>query len=416
MKTHLGILTAALAATPAFGAPHGGAPAHHPAPAAHHAAPAFHAPAHGGAMPHFSAPHSSGLIAPRPVQAPLMNPHAHNLIGNQSARGMQPIQQGGRGMQSVQQSARVMHPTGGNMSRHVANARGVAAPGGWGIGTGGYGFNRPLGYSYGYVGRPFITSGIGLGLIGGAYGGYGYPLGGAYGGYGYPLTDGGYGWDDYGYGPQPPASADPGALYGQQLAPYGQQPAPPIANLPPDGAAPVPPQPLPQPPAPNADPQAAQNDSDAARIAFRNGDYAKAQELAEKALKATPEDANLLQFMGLIQFARGNYGEAAAAAYAVLSQGPGWDWKTLIGFYAAPDTYTRQLRALEEAQRKTPDAGELHFLLAYHYLALGSKDGAIRQLRQAIKLTPDDKLSPKILDSLLKDNPAVPAPPVPQEK
>jgi hypothetical protein len=386
MKTHLGILTAALAATPAFGAPpHGGAPAHHAAPAAHHAAPAYHAPAHA---------------APHAVHAPVMNPHAHNVI--------------------VHQNTRFVNPT--MVHRSVATGRGVAMPGGYGGRLGGYG------YGYGYGGRPLLATGLGLGLFGGygsyalgGYGGYGgYGLGGSYlGGYGgYPLTDGGYGWDDYGYGPQPPASADPGAPYGQQLAPYGQQPAPPIGNLPPDGAVPVPPQPQQQPPAPlpNADPQAAQNDSEAARVAFRNGDYAKAQELAEKALKATPEDENLLQFMGLIQFARGNYGEAAAAAYAVLSHGPCWDWKTLIGFYAAPDTYTRQLRALEEAQRKTPDAGELHFLLAYHYLALGSKDGAIRQLRQAIKLTPDDKLSPKILDSLLKDNPAVPAPPAPQEK
>ena len=44
-------------------------------------------------------------------------------------------------------------------------------------------------------------------------------------------------------------------------------------------------------------------------------------------------------------FALKRYDEAAAALYAVLSVGPGWDWTTLISLYADPETYTQQLRA-----------------------------------------------------------------------
>ncbi len=87
---------------------------------------------------------------------------------------------------------------------------------------------------------------------------------------------------------------------------------------------------------------------DSAREAFKGGDYARALDLSDQALKQAPNDPVLHEFRALVLFALGRYDESAAALYAVLSVGPGWDWTTLISLYADPDTYTQQIRALEQ--------------------------------------------------------------------
>ena len=66
-----------------------------------------------------------------------------------------------------------------------------------------------------------------------------------------------------------------------------------------------------------------------------------------------PNDTVLHEFRGLVLFALGRYKEAAAADYAVLSAGPGWDWTTLSGLYPNVEVYTEQLRALEQYQNRT---------------------------------------------------------------
>ena len=49
----------------------------------------------------------------------------------------------------------------------------------------------------------------------------------------------------------------------------------------------------------------------------------------DQAIAQVPNDTVLHEFRGLVLFALGRYKEAAAADYAVLSAGPGWDWTTL---------------------------------------------------------------------------------------
>src|SRR5262249_2366706 len=105
---------------------------------------------------------------------------------------------------------------------------------------------------------------------------------------------------------------------------------------------------------------------DAARDAFMQGDYARAQSLAERAIDLLPSDATLHEFRALTLFAQGRYKDAAATLYAVLAAGPGWDWETMSGLYPDEETYTRQLRTLEERVRKSPDSAEARFALAYH--------------------------------------------------
>jgi len=136
---------------------------------------------------------------------------------------------------------------------------------------------------------------------------------------------------------------------------------------------------------------------DQAREAFAKGDYKRALELSNQTLKTMPNDAVVHEFRSLTQFALQNYREAAAGAYAVLSAGPGWDWTTVSSLYGNVADYTTQLRALEAYVKKNPQSSDGHFLLAYHYLTSGNVDAAQGQLREAEKLTPNDRLVTQLL-------------------
>jgi tetratricopeptide (TPR) repeat protein len=72
----------------------------------------------------------------------------------------------------------------------------------------------------------------------------------------------------------------------------------------------------------------------------------------------------------------------------------------LIGLYPNGDVYTAQLRALEEYIRANPNDAAAHFLVAYHYLACGHNDAAATQLREVVKLNPQDTLSAQLLQGL----------------
>src|SRR5262249_35893078 len=111
--------------------------------------------------------------------------------------------------------------------------------------------------------------------------------------------------------------------------------------------------------------EAAHARMDAGRAAFKKGNYAEGLTQAERAIALLPGDANLHEFRALGQFAQGKYGEAAQGLYAVLSSGPGWSWETVRSFYPNTDTYTGQLRDLEEHVGYWPEDAAARFVLAY---------------------------------------------------
>jgi tetratricopeptide (TPR) repeat protein len=154
---------------------------------------------------------------------------------------------------------------------------------------------------------------------------------------------------------------------------------------------------------------------DAARQAFALGEYNNALEHVNQALKFMPNDAAVHEFRALVLFAQQNYREAAAADYAVLSAGPGWDWTTLSSLYSDTSEYEKQLRALEDYSAKNPKSADAHFLLAYHYMTAGHTEEAAAQLKQVKQLLPDDKLAGDLLNlvSPPESEPAVPAPATP---
>ncbi len=172
------------------------------------------------------------------------------------------------------------------------------------------------------------------------------------------------------------------------------------------------------PPAEVADPAVAK--FDAAREAFRNGDYAGALRLTDEALKVLPNDATLHEFRALALFAAGKYDLAAGPLYAVLSVGPGWDWTTMIGLYPNVDVYTAQLRALEAFVKANSSSTAGHFVLAYHYLTQGNIDPAVVQFKQVAALAPNDNLSAQLVRQFAKPDtepatpPATPAPTTPE--
>jgi tetratricopeptide (TPR) repeat protein len=143
-----------------------------------------------------------------------------------------------------------------------------------------------------------------------------------------------------------------------------------------------------------------------ARSYFMDGKYVEATAEAELALKVLPGDRTIHEFRALCMFARKLYKEGAAALYAVLAAGPGWDWKTMSALYPDNDTYTAQLRALEQYVKDNTKDAQGRFLLGYHYTVLEDKDSAAEQFRYASELQPKDQLSKQLADALAAKAPA----------
>lgn len=131
---------------------------------------------------------------------------------------------------------------------------------------------------------------------------------------------------------------------------------------------------------------------DAARSAFYSGDYATALAQLDTTLKTMPNDAVVHEFRSLVLFALQKYPESAAAIYAVLAAGPGWDWTTMSSLYPSVDAYSKQLRSLEDFVRANPQSPDGRFLVGYHYMTNGYADAASKQFKLAQGLLPNDKL------------------------
>jgi len=137
-----------------------------------------------------------------------------------------------------------------------------------------------------------------------------------------------------------------------------------------------------------------------ARTAFRRGDYKTALSKVDEAIKKVSDDMTLHEFRALCLFALKDYKQAAQVIYPVLAAGPGWNWETIKGLYGDPDTYTAQLRALEEYYTANPKEASASFLLAYHYLVLDYPKNARTHLQHVTELLPNDPLAPELLKAM----------------
>jgi len=139
-----------------------------------------------------------------------------------------------------------------------------------------------------------------------------------------------------------------------------------------------------------------------ARDAFKAGDYPRALDFTDQALRQSPNVPVMHEFRALTLFALKRYDEAASVLYAVLSAEPGWNWSTLVGLYPDVDTYTNQLRALEAASRTNPSSAADAFLLAYYYMVQGNTAEAATEFERVAQLQPKDRLSASFAQVLKK--------------
>ncbi len=148
---------------------------------------------------------------------------------------------------------------------------------------------------------------------------------------------------------------------------------------------------------------------------FRAGQYLQSLSDFNSALKELPGDAVVHEVRALALFANGDYQSAAAGLNSLLSSAPGMDWTTMSGLYGNPDDYTAQLRKLEQFCRSNPSDASAYFVLAYHYLVTGSKEGAIAALKVVVKNQPKDITAKRMLDAMepTQNPPVVPPAPTP---
>lgn len=142
------------------------------------------------------------------------------------------------------------------------------------------------------------------------------------------------------------------------------------------------------------------NRFDDARELFRRGEYGRASESIDEAIRLLPNDPTLHQFRALVLFARQRYQEAAAVIYSVLAVSPGWDSVTLQKLYDSPRTYLGQIRELEQYVRARPTAVEAKFLLAYHLASNGNLAGAQRLLDEVLDARPGDRVVQSLLTAI----------------
>ena len=215
------------------------------------------------------------------------------------------------------------------------------------------------------------------------YWGYSNPY---YGGGSYDTSSYGYSYSeplvDYGYA-EAAAPTDPGAAPVESVAAVG-------------------------PPQPTNEGMAAFEE---ARTAFYGSDYEKALAHLDTTLKTMPQDTVVHEFRGLVLFALKKYPESAAAIYAVLSAGPGWDWTTMSGLYPNVDVYAQQLRELEGFTKSNPSSADGSFLLGYHYLTMGHKEASGRYFLLALQQLPGDKLLTQLVGMTPQKGQAVKTPP-----
>jgi tetratricopeptide (TPR) repeat protein len=274
----------------------------------------------------------------------------------------------------------------------------------WGGHPWGWGWGYAPGVNFGLAGSGWAVSvgnAWGYPAYYGPYGPYGYwgrPLGWGFGGWGLGTTvytSGYYVYENPYYSP---------VIYNTVVYDYSR-PIPVVTQVAATNGAAL----SSGGPATGSAPQVNNPAFDAAREAFRRGDYAQALANIDAAIRATPSDAVMHEFRSLVLFAMRDYRQSAAVAHSVLAVGPGWDYTTMSSLYPDPFTYSAQLRQLEDYTRQHPRAAEAHFLLAYHSMINSRKDAAIQELQQVVSLMPNDRLAGELLTMVKGPPKTVPA-------
>jgi len=139
---------------------------------------------------------------------------------------------------------------------------------------------------------------------------------------------------------------------------------------------------------------------DEARAQFAKRGYGKALTLMNEALRMNPDDRELLEFRALCYFAQRRYPQAAADLHPVLSEGPGWDWATMLALYRNRKSYETNLRGLESYVKSNARNAASRLVLAYHYLVAERTLYAKDLLAEVIRLEPKDVVAKDLLEMI----------------
>ena len=134
---------------------------------------------------------------------------------------------------------------------------------------------------------------------------------------------------------------------------------------------------------------------------FKSGAYSQALSTFDKALKELPNDPVVHEVRALTLFALGQYTPAAASLNSLLSSAPGMDWTTMSSLYGNVDDYSKQLSKLETFCEANKTDAAAYFVLSYHYLVVGEKEGAIGALQVVVQNQPKDATAKRMLDALV---------------
>lgn len=141
----------------------------------------------------------------------------------------------------------------------------------------------------------------------------------------------------------------------------------------------------------------------AALDAHRAGRFDEAEAGYRSVLTARPDDPKALYYLGLLQFHRGETGEALLTLERCVSRAPGnaHAWNTLGSMLIAAGRRREALHAYEKAARCTPSMAEAWYNLGICLRDEGRADEAVASLREAITRQPDYGIAYDALGALL---------------
>lgn len=141
-------------------------------------------------------------------------------------------------------------------------------------------------------------------------------------------------------------------------------------------------------------PTSARQHLEAALKAQKQGQFTKAAQEYEAALKIVPGSADIFQNLGLVYHMDNRYQKAILAFEKALAMEPGlWASNLFLGIGCyKTNQFDRAVVALNKALELDPKAADLEgrFWLGVTYKALGRNEEAVRELEKRLERTPQD--------------------------
>lgn len=138
------------------------------------------------------------------------------------------------------------------------------------------------------------------------------------------------------------------------------------------------------------------------KAAFAAGEYGRAAENFQRALRALPDRGNVEPLLAQAWIALGKYADAATAIHRGVRQNPAWPGvgPRLIELYGPrQDEWTAHRRQLQDASETWPEDLAIQFLRAYSDWFEGPRDDARRRFEKLRPLVADAAIIARFLET-----------------